>query len=251
MTSDAAVVSHHHEVVDLCPFANDGWSVRAAVDCRSGADIDIGSQLDPTKLACQHMPPVDKLVSKAMTTKHRAGMNGRAGTDDRIFVQHYVWVDGDAGADLASRQDLHAAIDRRAIANLDVVGDRRAGVDIHVVTQLCAGADRGLRANANSFRLARWAKEGDNAGEGGVDIINLDRRQRTAGDTPRDDRRGSSRVAESGRLVGVVDQRHVARGRVAEHGYAANQYRGIPDGCPVDQLGDVSQAVWHVSESFP
>ena len=136
VAADLAVVSDHHQVIELRPLADHRFVDHRAVDRRAGADLDVVFDPHGAEVRDPLVPAVDDAVSKAVRSDHRAGMNRDTASHDDVFIQDRVRMKYDVVADVAAAADDGPRMDVAVVADHHSRGDMRTGMNVRVPADL-------------------------------------------------------------------------------------------------------------------
>ena len=234
MAADDDVVGDLHQIVDLGPFADDRIAVGAAVDRRTGADLDVVLDDDAADLRHLEVPARPEREAEAVLADVDAGMDDDAVADERagdrrLGADDAVAADADAGADDRIGADQRAGADLRARA------DHRAGIDDDARLEPRRRMDEGGGRNAGfAERRARPGRLRIEARHRlGHRPIGLRRDERGAalrrlsGVARRDERRAGAGRAEGVEVARIVEEGQVVGARFVERRDVADDPVGI------------------------
>src|SRR4051812_14008850 len=106
--ADAAVVGDLNHVVDFRAFADRRCAVSSAINCATGANLDVVPDSHISNLRRENVPTANVRITKTVRSNHCATLNDHAIADDRVLVQNGSRTNERIATDLAARKYLSA-----------------------------------------------------------------------------------------------------------------------------------------------
>ena len=138
-------------------------------------------------------------------------------------------------ADAAAGHDVHARMDRRAVADRHGVANGREWMDINVGAEDSRHADRRHAADADPLRRPPGAKVENDLGKGRVYVVNEDCRPVVGRERTRANDGRRLAAGKGASAIGAVGQRDFARHGVAQRSGPINHQIGRSNHLAVNQ----------------
>ena len=167
------IVGNVHQIVDLAPLANDGWSKGTAVNGGIGTNLHIVMNDDDPHLQHLAMVTFVKDIAIAVGANHCSGMNADAASHLASWIDHHVGMEPRVIANNAVRTDVHRAQQRAALADggpradYAIRPDVRGSINLRRGINHCGWVDPGSMLNG-------WMKERQQACHGDSRISHTD-----------------------------------------------------------------------------